>query len=205
MALPLRQPRQRLARSDRLRRPLPGAMERLDGRLPRHPRAGSGWARARCRVAGVGAVNVLFVARHFTYSGNFDSVIEALGTRAAISCTSPLTAKRAALGGRELLERLAASNRPGDGRRNTDSASGAATAECPRRCGSGSTTSATPIRGSRRCRKSGARLRLHARLFVLALARLPMRAPAHPHPRSIEAAVPRQTRCGRFVAPTGRT
>jgi hypothetical protein len=141
-------------------------------------------------------MRVLFIARHFTYYRNYDSVIEALAARGH---EVHLAADREdGLGGRDLVERLAARYR-------------------------GVTVGYTPIREWGRYRRVAAALRLgldylrysdprfaampkirqraydRTPVFVLALARLPwrgllMKALAH-----LEEAVPRQAGVDEFV------
>ena len=141
-------------------------------------------------------MKVLFIARHFTYYRNFDSVIEALAGRGH---EVHLAADREeALGGAELVERLAAKH-------------------------SSVTVGYTPIRDWGRYRRVAAALRLgldylrytdprfaampkirkraydRTPVFVLALARLPWRGLLTKVLSRLEEAVPRQKGVDEFV------
>jgi len=142
-------------------------------------------------------MKVLFIARHFTYFRNYDSVIAALAARGH---HVHLAADREdGLGGRALVDRLAA--------------------DSPR-----VTVGETPIREWGRYRRLSAALRLgldylrysdprfaemprirqraHDRTpaFVLALARLPMRSLVTRGLERLEEAVPRQATVDEFLA-----
>ena len=133
------------------------------------------WRRSRHRRRP--RMKVLFIARHFTYFRNFESVIAALAERGH---RVHLAADREeALGGRELVDRLAARYpRAGHASASRRSCSGAAIGGWRARCASGSTTCATRTRATRRRRRSASAPTSARPCFVLALARLPFRGAA---------------------------